>query len=61
MLGALIPFLLLYLYGLDQGLGRIKNQWAKPVGLGGLIFFMLISEIIIDRPVFSSQYNWFHQ
>ena len=60
MLGALIPFLLLYLYGMDRALDRIKNHWAKPLALAGLILFMLISEITIDRLVFSSQYNWFH-
>jgi preprotein translocase subunit SecE len=60
MLGSLIPFMLLFLYGLDQGLSRIKNNWVKPLVLIGMILFMLISEIIINRPVFSSQYNWFH-
>ena len=60
MLGALIPFLLLYLYGLDCALSRIKNRWAKPLALAGLILFMLISEIATDRMIFSNSYNWFH-
>jgi hypothetical protein len=60
MLGALIPFLLLYLYGLDCALGRIKNNWVKPLVLLGLILFMLISEITINRMMFSNAYNWFH-
>jgi len=60
MLGALIPFLLLYFYGMDCALGRIKNRWTKPLALAGLILFMLISEITINRMMFSNAYNWFH-
>jgi len=60
LLGALIPFLLLYLCGLDCALGRIKQRWAKPLALAGLILFMLISEIAIDWRIFPNTYNWFH-
>jgi Predicted membrane protein (DUF2142) len=60
MLGALIPFLLLYLYGLDRVLSRINNPWLRPSVLVGLILFMLISETVIDWPIFSNAYNWFH-
>jgi hypothetical protein len=60
LLGALIPFLLLYLYGLDRLLDRAKNNWLRPLALAAMILFMLISETITDWPVFPSQYNWFH-
>jgi hypothetical protein len=60
MLGALIPFLLLYLYGLDRVLGRAKNNWIRRLILMGLILFMLISEIVIDWRLFPNAYNWFH-
>jgi hypothetical protein len=60
MLGALIPFLLLYLYGLDRALGRVKNNWIRPLVLIGMILFMLISEILIDWRLFPNAYNWFH-
>jgi hypothetical protein len=60
MLGALIPFLLLYLYGLDRLLGWTKNQWLRPLVLVGMILFMLISEIVIDWRLFPNAYNWFH-
>ena len=60
MLGALIPFLLLYLYGLDRALCRVKNNWVRPLILMGLILFMLISEILIDWQLFPNAYNWFH-
>jgi hypothetical protein len=60
MLGALIPFLLLYLYGLDRALCRVKNSWIRPLVLIGMILFMLISEILIDWRLFPNAYNWFH-
>jgi hypothetical protein len=60
ILGALIPFLLLYLYGMDYMLRGTKNKWLWPVALSGMILFMLISEIVTDWQVFFSQYNWYH-
>ena len=60
MLGALIPFLLLFVYGLDCALNWLKARWVKPVVLIGMILFMLISEIATDRMMFSNAYNWFH-
>jgi len=60
MLGALIPFLLLFLYGLDHLLKSVKSDRIRLLVLAGLILFMLISEIATDWPVFFSQYNWFH-
>jgi hypothetical protein len=60
MLGALIPFSLLYLYGLDRALRRVKNNWIRPLVLIGMILFMLISEILIDWRLFPNAYNWFH-
>ncbi len=60
MLGALIPFLLLYLYGLDRLLGGVKSNWIRPVILIGMILFMLVSETLIDARLFPNAYNWFH-
>ena len=59
LLGALIPFLLLFLFGLDQVMVRFSNS-AKFFMLTGLILFMLISEVTVDWPVFANPYNWFH-
>ena len=59
LLGALIPFLLLFLFGLDQVLVRFSNS-AKFFILTGLILFMLISEVTVDWTVFANPYNWFH-
>jgi len=59
LLGALIPFLLLFVFGLDRALTRFSN-FAKFFMLTGIILFMLISEITIDWPIFQNPYNWFH-
>ena len=59
MLGALIPFLLLFLFGLDFLLGK-AGATAKFFALGALVVFMLTSEIAVNWPVFFSPYNWFH-
>ncbi len=59
LLGALIPFLLLFVFGLDRALSRFGNP-AKFFVLAGIILFMLISEVTIDWPVFQNPYNWFH-
>jgi hypothetical protein len=60
ILGVLIPFLLLLLYGVNLLLRGVKNRWVRPLAIIAMILFMLISEIVTDWPVFSSQYNWFH-
>lgn len=60
ILGAMVPGLLLYLYGLNYLLRDVKNDWVKPAVLGGIILFMLVSEIATDWTVFASQYNWYH-
>lgn len=59
LLGALIPFLILFVFGLDRALTRFGN-FAKFFMLTGIILFMLISEITIDWLIFGNPYNWFH-
>lgn len=58
MSGALIPFLILYLYGLDRLLGRARPALLGIVGAIALL--MTASEISISRGAFSSVYNLFH-
>jgi predicted membrane protein DUF2142 len=59
MLGALIPFLLLFVYGIDRALKNFGNA-AKFSALAAIILFMLVTEITIDWPIFPNSYNWFH-
>ncbi len=59
ILGALIPFLLLWFYGLDQLLGKFGVK-IKFLVLGILLLLMLATEITIDWNIFPNEYNWFH-
>ncbi|HTQ52507.1 MAG TPA: DUF2142 domain-containing protein [Candidatus Acidoferrales bacterium] len=60
ILGAMIPCLLLYFYGLDYLLRDARKPWIKPLVVVMIILFMLVSEIVTDWTVFASQYNWYH-
>ena len=60
IVAALIPFLIMYLRGIEAFLGWIRwsrARWPVVLTLGAAI---VISEIVFLSPVFSSQYNWFH-
>jgi hypothetical protein len=59
MLGALLPFLLLFVCGLDRLLSRF-GRTIKFVTLIVLVSAMLTLEVVTDHPAFSSPYNWFH-
>ena len=59
LLGALVPFLILFAAGLDRALGRFSGT-AKFTVLAALLIFMLASEITIDWKIFPNEYNWFH-
>ena len=59
LLGALIPFLLCFVYGLDRLLNRFDQKWKFGV-LAMLIFLMAATEFVSDLPVYSNSYNWFH-
>ena len=60
MSGALIPFLLLYVRGLDWSVGRKGNGWPPLLLLAGLALWITLSELAVARSVFASEYNWFH-
>jgi hypothetical protein len=58
--GALIPFLLLYVRGLDWALGSRENGRLTLGALTTLAIVITISEVFINLPPFSSRYNLFH-
>jgi len=58
--GALIPFSLLYVFGLDRALSWWKSDRLRLLALAGIALFVAISQIAINAPAFFSQYNWFH-
>lgn len=59
ILGAMVPGLLLFLFGLDYLL-RGARGWAKTAAVAAIILFALISEMVTDQSVFASQYNGYH-
>ena len=58
--GALIPFLVLYVHGLDSALRPVKSGAARMLALGGIVLLIAISELVVSLPAFSSEFNWFH-
>jgi hypothetical protein len=59
LLGALLPFLILFAAGLDHALGKFSER-TKSLALTALLMFMLVSETVIDWNIFPNDYNWFH-
>jgi hypothetical protein len=57
--GALIPFALLYFYGVSSLLRRVSAVLPLVV-LAAIVIFVAASEILINRVVFASEHNWFH-
>lgn len=60
MLGALIPFVVVYLSGLRVLLSRVRIAAAPFVLVLALIAAMTATEIALTAPVLASAYNWFH-
>jgi len=60
MSGALIPFVVLYLKGLQTILSEIGLARARWAVLSGVALLILISEIVISEAPFRSFYNWYH-
>jgi hypothetical protein len=58
MLGALVPFALVYVYGLE----RLLHRWPAVVlpVLSAVMILIAISDAFANRVAFSSAYNWFH-
>ena len=60
MLAALVPFLIMYLGGLEWLLDRLRMGFARLPALCILVGLMTISQIAYTAEVFASRYNWFH-
>jgi len=57
--GALIPFAVVYVYGVSWVCRRINTALAL-IMLGLIVVFVTTSEILVNRVVFVSEHNWFH-
>jgi hypothetical protein len=58
--GALIPFLLLYVRGLDWALGSVKSGRLTLGVLAAFALLITISEAVISLPPLASRYNLIH-
>jgi hypothetical protein len=61
--GALVPFLLLYLRGIERVAARLPARARRGAAWGGLAAILTlatVSELALAWPVFASPYNWFH-
>jgi hypothetical protein len=58
--GALLPFLLLYLDGLERIFSRFSNRMIPLVVVLLIAIIITYSEVSITSQVLSSPFNWFH-
>jgi hypothetical protein len=56
----LIPFLIVYLHGLNWATKRLDCVWLRWWLLVGMMVLIAGSQVAVDQKVFSSAYNWFH-
>jgi hypothetical protein len=58
MLGALIPFAMLYVYGLSR---LLRNESGLLLGaVGAIAIIISVSDLLANCVAFTSAYNWFH-
>ena len=58
--GTLIPFLLLFVHGLDRSLAFTESRRARWLALAAIAAAVSISELWLDLGPLASAYNLFH-
>ena len=61
--GVLLPFLLVYVRGLEVATARLPARAARALGWAALVALALaiaLSELSLSWPVFASEYNAYH-
>ena len=58
--GVLVPFLVLYLDGLDRLLAPVRSRVNPVFAVAAVAVAITCSELLLVRPMLQSQYNWFH-
>jgi hypothetical protein len=58
--GVLLPFVLLYVYGLDRVTSRLSRRGQPLLLLAVIAVAITASEIALSLGAFASPYNWFH-
>jgi hypothetical protein len=57
---AVVPFVLLCSYALTYAVSWIPGRWPRMILFAGIIVLIAVSQYKLDRPAFSSRYNFFH-
>ena len=60
IIGCLVPFLIIYIEGLEYILSLLKLKKYSLHFIGIICLIILIATPIVTRQTFSSQWNWFH-
>jgi len=58
---AAVPFFLLFAFVIDRIGLWTKREWLKWGLLGATVFVLIVSQIQVNAPAFSSRYNFFHR
>jgi Predicted membrane protein (DUF2142) len=58
---AAVPFFLLFVYAIDRFGSRMKQGWLRWTLLGATVLVLVISQLQVNAPAFSSRYNFFHR
>jgi hypothetical protein len=57
---AAAPFFLLYVYAIDRFSSWTKREWPRWTLLGVTVLVVVVSQLQVNAPAFSSRYNFFH-
>lgn len=57
---AAVPFFLLYSQALDCAFFWTPRMWPRTILVGAIALFITVSQSTVNRPAFSSCYNFFH-
>ncbi len=58
---AVVPFFLLFVYTIDRFGSWTKEQWLRWTLLGATVLVVVVSQVQVNAPAFSSRYNFFHR
>jgi hypothetical protein len=58
---AAVPFFLLFVFAIDRLGSWTKEQWLRWALLGITALVLVVSQLQVNAPVFSSRFNFFHR
>jgi hypothetical protein len=56
-----VPFFLLFVYAIDRFGSWTKREWLRWTLLGATVLVVVVSQLQVNAPAFSSRYNFFHR